>query len=93
MKISLIQPGRNNLKYLKWSYDSIRKNQGNHEVQICVADDASTYDGERHYPDAIPNMENIAKINKLVGKIKITDIAKGIKKFVRWYSDYYKVSK
>jgi len=42
MKISLIQPGRNNLKYLKWSYDSIRKNQGNHEVQICVADDAST---------------------------------------------------
>ena len=42
MKISLIQPGRNNLKYLKWSYDSIRKNQGDHEVEICVADDASS---------------------------------------------------
>ena len=42
MKISLIQPGRNNLKYLKWSYDSIRKNQDNHDVEICVADDAST---------------------------------------------------
>jgi len=42
MKISLIQPGRNNLKYLKWSYGSIRKNQGEHEVEICVADDAST---------------------------------------------------
>jgi len=42
VKISLIQPSRNNLKYLKWSYDAIRKNQGNHEVQICVADDAST---------------------------------------------------
>ena len=41
MKISLIQPSRNNLKYLKWSYDSIRKNQGNHEVEICVADDCS----------------------------------------------------
>ncbi len=41
MKISLIQPGRNNLKYLKWSYDSIRKNQGNHKVEICVADDFS----------------------------------------------------
>jgi len=41
MKISLIQPGRNNLKYLKWSYDSIRKNQGKHEVEICVADDFS----------------------------------------------------
>ena len=42
MKISLIQPSRNNLKYLQWSYDSIRKNQGDHEVEICVADDAST---------------------------------------------------
>ena len=42
MKISLIQPSRNNLKYLKWSYDSIRKNQGNHEVEICIADDASS---------------------------------------------------
>ena len=41
MKISLIQPGRNNLKYLKWSYDSIRKNQGEHEVEICIADDFS----------------------------------------------------
>ncbi len=41
MKISLIQPGRNNLKYLKWSYNSIRKNQGDHEVEICVADDFS----------------------------------------------------
>ena len=42
MKISLIQPSRNNLKYLKWSYEAIRKNQGDHEVEICVADDAST---------------------------------------------------
>jgi len=42
MKISLIQPGRNNLKYLKWSYAAIRKNQGSHDVEICVADDAST---------------------------------------------------
>jgi glycosyltransferase involved in cell wall biosynthesis len=41
MKISLIQPSRNNLKYLKWSYDSIRKNQGDHEVEICIADDMS----------------------------------------------------
>ena len=45
MKISLIQPSRNNLKYLKWSYNSIRKNQGRHEVEICVADDFSDKDG------------------------------------------------
>ncbi len=44
MKISLIQPSRNNLKYLKWSYDSIRRNQGNHKVEICVADDFSNKD-------------------------------------------------
>lgn len=42
MKISLIQPGRNNRKYLEWSYEATRKHQGEHEVEICVADDAST---------------------------------------------------
>jgi glycosyltransferase involved in cell wall biosynthesis len=41
MKISFIQPSRNNLKYLKWSYDATRKNQGNHEIEICIADDFS----------------------------------------------------
>ena len=39
--ISFIQPSRNNLKYLKWSYDSIRKNGGS-EPTICVADDFSS---------------------------------------------------
>jgi len=38
--ISFIQPSRNNLKYLKWSYNSIRKN-GGPEPTICVADDFS----------------------------------------------------
>jgi glycosyltransferase involved in cell wall biosynthesis len=38
--ISFIQPSRNNLKYLKWSYESIRKN-GGPEPRICVADDFS----------------------------------------------------
>ena len=41
MKISIIQPSRNNLKYLKWSYNSIRKNQGDHTAEICIADDFS----------------------------------------------------
>ena len=39
--ISFIQPSRNNLKYLKWSYNSIRKNLG-YVHEICMADDAST---------------------------------------------------
>ena len=62
MKISLIQPGRNNLKYLKWSYDSIRKNQGSHEVEICVADDFSN-DGTWDWCEAMmkkdPNFKSI----------------------------------
>ena len=38
--ISFIQPSRSNLKYLKWSYNSIRKNlDPMHE--ICMADDFS----------------------------------------------------
>ena len=39
-KISFIQPSRNNLKYLKWSYNSIRKNLG-YRHEICWADDFS----------------------------------------------------
>ena len=38
--ISFIQPSRNNLKYLKWSYNSIRKNLG-YTHEICWADDFS----------------------------------------------------
>jgi len=38
--ISFIQPSRNNLKYLKWSYNSIRKNLG-YQHEICWADDFS----------------------------------------------------
>ncbi len=38
--VSLISPSRNNLKYLKWSYASVRKNAPA-EVEYCVADDFS----------------------------------------------------
>ena len=38
--ISLISPSRNNLKYLKWSYASVRKNAPE-SVEYCVADDFS----------------------------------------------------
>lgn len=40
MKISFINPSRNNLKYLKWSYESLRKNL-NPEHEICIAADFS----------------------------------------------------
>ena len=38
--ISFIQPSRNNLKYLKWSYNSIRTHL-DPKHQICWADDYS----------------------------------------------------
>lgn len=41
MKISLISPSRNNLKYLKWSYASVRKNASEYDIEYCVADDFS----------------------------------------------------
>ena len=39
--ISFIIPSRNNLRYLKQAYESIRKNSSV-EHEICIADDAST---------------------------------------------------
>lgn len=41
MNISFIVPSRNNLKYLKWSVNSIIKNKGDHDVEVCVWDDFS----------------------------------------------------
>ena len=89
MKISLIQPGRNNLKYLKWSYDSIRKHQGDHEVEICVADDASsdgTWDWCLEVIDKDPNFKAIKNegpdrlghtilYDRLINEVATNDIA------------------
>jgi glycosyltransferase involved in cell wall biosynthesis len=89
MKISFIQPSRNNLKYLKWSYNSIRKNQGDHEVEICVADDAST-DGTwewcKEMMDKDPNFKAILNdtgvrlghtilYDRLINEVATKDIA------------------
>ena len=59
--ISFIQPSRNNLKYLKWSYESIRNNLGP-QHEICWADDFSD-DG---------TWEWMQKTAKQDGNIKIT---------------------
>jgi glycosyltransferase involved in cell wall biosynthesis len=68
MKISFIQPSRNNLKYLKWSYDAIRKNQGEHTVQICVADDASTDRTWEWCQERMKNDEHFSAILNDTGK-------------------------
>ena len=57
--ISFIQPSRNNLKYLKWSYESIRKNLSSiHE--ICWADDYSddgTWEWMQEIVEKDPNVK------------------------------------
>ena len=66
-KISFIQPSRNNLKYLQWSYESIRKNLSpDHE--ICWADDFSD-DGTWEWMQEIAEKDKNVKI--LLEKIKM----------------------
>lgn len=65
MKISLVVSTRDNLKYLKWSYDSIRKNQGDHEVWICYGIDHCT-DGTQDW------IEEIKKTDPFVRSIENT---------------------
>ena len=35
------------------------------KIFVDIDETICFYEGDRHYPDAIPNMENIAKINRL----------------------------
>ncbi len=71
MKISLIQPSRNNLKYLKWSYNAIRKNQGNHEVEICVADDFSDKDNTWEWCQEIKEKDPLFKAIRNEGPTRL----------------------
>jgi len=63
--ISFIQPSRNNLKYLKWSYNSIRKNLG-YRHEICWADDASD-DGTWMWMNKIAKKDKNVKIHRNYG--------------------------
>ena len=63
--ISFIQPSRNNLKYLKWSYNSIRKNLG-YRHEICWADDFSD-DGTWEWMQEIAEKDKNVKIHRNEG--------------------------
>ena len=63
--ISFIQPSRNNLKYLKWSYNSIRKNLG-YRHEICWADDFSD-DGTWKWMQEIAEKDKNVKIYRNKG--------------------------
>ena len=64
-KISFIQPSRNNLMYLQWSYKSIRRNLGpDHE--ICWADDFSN-DGTWEWMNSVCLLDPNVKIYRNEG--------------------------
>ena len=68
-KISFIQPSRNNLKYLKWSYNSIRKNLSpDHE--ICWADDFSD-DGTWEWMQEIAEKDKNVRIHRNEGPTRL----------------------
>ena len=67
--ISFIQPSRNNLKYLKWSYDSIRKNLG-YRHEICWADDFSD-DGTWEWMQEIAEKDKNVKIHRNEGPTRL----------------------
>jgi len=63
--ISFIQPSRNNLRYLKWSYNSIRKNL-DPQHEICWADDYSD-DGTWEWMNEIKEKDPNVKIHRNEG--------------------------
>jgi len=67
--ISFIQPSRNNLKYLKWSYNSIRKNLG-YVHEICMADDFSN-DGTWEWMQEIVKKDPNVKIHRNEGPTRL----------------------
>ena len=67
--ISFIQPSRNNLKYLQWSYNSIRKNLG-YRHEICWADDFSD-DGTWDWMNKIFKKDKNVKIMRNDGPTRL----------------------
>jgi glycosyltransferase involved in cell wall biosynthesis len=67
--ISFIQPSRNNLKYLKWSYNSIRKHLG-YRHEICWADDFSD-DGTWEWMKEIAEKDINVKIHRNEGPTRL----------------------
>ena len=59
--ISFILPSRNNLKYLRQAYDSIRSNSL-HPHEICIADDAST-DGTKEWVQGVMEEDKNVKLH------------------------------
>lgn len=100
MKLSLISPSRNNLKYLRWSYASVRKNCSP-DVEYCVAVDFSD-DGTEEWCKEIsekdPNFKYIVRHqtkrwgHTIWYDILIEEVATGDVVMI-WHADMYATPK
>lgn len=69
MNVSLVIPSRNNLKYVKAAYDSIRRNIG-HDIEVILLDDAST-DGTWEWMQSIQKDDYYCKIYRNEGPERV----------------------
>ena len=88
--ISFISPSRNNISYLKWMYNSIRKNLG-YVHEILLADDSST-DGTVMGSGPVVTKKRVTpRVKKATAKLppnpfvqEILDLAKSVNKSNAW---------
>ena len=78
--ISFVIPSRNNLKYLKWSYNSIRKNLG-YTHEIMLADDFSSDDTWEWLQEIKEKDINVQIFHILIGFISLLSLIS----YFRWW--------
>lgn len=69
MNVTLVIPSRNNLKYVKFAYESIRNHIGK-EVEIIVMDDAST-DRTWEFMQMLPTFDKNVQIYRNLGADRV----------------------
>jgi glycosyltransferase involved in cell wall biosynthesis len=69
MNVTLVIPSRNNLKYVKFAYESIRNHIGN-DVEIVLLDDAST-DRTWEFMQLLPTFDKNVKIYRNEGPERV----------------------
>lgn len=61
MDVSILIPSRNGVEFLEWAYNSIRKNQGSHNVEILVLDDVSDKDNTWEFCEQVMRFDPMFK--------------------------------
>lgn len=94
MNVSILIPSRNNVEYLQLAYDSIRKHQGNHHVEVLLLDDNSDKDNTWEWCNQIADRdENVIAIRNNKSRFGISGGYKYLSKFARmeiichWHAD------